>query len=89
MDTAPRTYPTLHTAYLVLLALVALLPRLLDLGGFVTLDEINFWMGRAERFLNALQTGDFAATAISTHSRRDDHVAGQCGHPAAAGTGSA
>lgn len=49
------------------LVLVALLPRVLDLGGFITDDEANFWLKRSEIFLQALQTGDYAATAISTH----------------------
>ncbi|HET9224158.1 MAG TPA: glycosyltransferase family 39 protein, partial [Roseiflexaceae bacterium] len=37
------------------------------LGSFVTLDEIDFWLRRSEQFLAALETGDFAATALSTH----------------------
>ncbi|HWQ14853.1 MAG TPA: glycosyltransferase family 39 protein [Roseiflexaceae bacterium] len=45
----------------------ALLPRALDLGGFLTLDEANFWLARSEAFLAALRRGDWAATAISTH----------------------
>lgn len=48
-------------------ALAALIPRVADLGGFVTVDEANFWITRSHTFLNALRTGDFAATAISTH----------------------
>ncbi|NJK81917.1 MAG: phospholipid carrier-dependent glycosyltransferase [Chloroflexaceae bacterium] len=67
MDTPRRTYPTLHTAYLVLLALVALLLRVLDLGGFVTLDEVSYWFGRSERLLAAIQSGQFADTAITSH----------------------
>ncbi len=49
------------------LSLLALLPRVLHLGIFVTDDEINFWLQRSETFLNALLTGDPGATAISTH----------------------
>jgi hypothetical protein len=52
---------------LALLALAALLPRVLDLGGFVTHDEAEFWLMRSERFLEALQAGQFADTAITTH----------------------
>lgn len=48
-------------------ALIALLPRVLDLGGFVTIDEINAWLPRSERFLAALAAGDFGATAQSAH----------------------
>ncbi|NJK81916.1 MAG: phospholipid carrier-dependent glycosyltransferase [Chloroflexaceae bacterium] len=67
MDTPRRTPPFIHAAYLVLLLLVALLPRLLDLGLFITDDEANFWLWRSQVFLEALQRGDFAATAITTH----------------------
>jgi 4-amino-4-deoxy-L-arabinose transferase-like glycosyltransferase len=51
----------------LMIGLVALKFRTQDLGGFVTLDEINFWIHRSETFLKALQSGDYAATAISTH----------------------
>ena len=51
----------------LLVTLCALLPRVIDLGGFLTLDEGNFWIRRAETFLRALTSGDYAATAISTH----------------------
>jgi 4-amino-4-deoxy-L-arabinose transferase-like glycosyltransferase len=51
----------------LIVLVLALLPRVLDLGGFVTLDEVNFWMPRSQRFLEALHTGDFAATAIKPH----------------------
>jgi len=50
-----------------LLSCVALGPRILDLGVFVTHDEAEFWLKRAEIFASALQRGDFAATAITTH----------------------
>lgn len=49
------------------IGLTALIFRTHDLGGFVTVDEINFWVHRSEQFLNALQSGDYAATAISYH----------------------
>lgn len=51
----------------VLIALVALIPRVLDLGNFISGDEANFWLRRSETFWRALASGDFAATAISTH----------------------
>jgi hypothetical protein len=46
---------------------IALLPRVLDLGSFVTFDEVSFWVKRSDIFLRAIQTGDFAATAVSDH----------------------
>jgi 4-amino-4-deoxy-L-arabinose transferase-like glycosyltransferase len=51
----------------VLVGLAALLPRVLDLGAFLDSDERNFWLGRSHEFLQALQSGSFADTAISTH----------------------
>lgn len=51
----------------LLTAAAALAPRVADLGIFVTVDEANFWIARSQIFLNALRSGDFAATAISTH----------------------
>lgn len=50
-----------------ILLLVALVPRLLDLGLFLDSDERNFWLDRSLEWLRALQAGDPAATAISTH----------------------
>ena len=47
--------------------LISLIPRLLDLGLFATMDEVNFWFKRSELFLDALRTGNFAATAITDH----------------------
>jgi 4-amino-4-deoxy-L-arabinose transferase-like glycosyltransferase len=51
----------------VLIGLVALVPRVLALGLFITDDEANFWLNRSDLFLKALQSGDFAATAITAH----------------------
>ncbi len=47
--------------------IVALIPRLLDLGLFATMDEVNFWFMRSELFLSAMRAGNFAATAITDH----------------------
>jgi Dolichyl-phosphate-mannose-protein mannosyltransferase len=58
--------PLISISY-VLLALIALMPRVLSLGSFVTVDEIAFWIPRADVFLRAIQAGDFPATAISSH----------------------
>ncbi len=52
---------------MLLVAVVALLPRLFNLGGFLTHDEGEFWLDRSNAFLRAIQSGDFGATAISTH----------------------
>jgi len=61
-----RTLPLVLMSYLAL-GLAALLPRVLDLGVFLTGDEANFWLRRSDLFMRALRSGDFAATAISTH----------------------
>lgn len=66
-DTTPASHFPRTLATYILVALVALVPRLFDLGSFVTHDEVEFWLTRSETFLVALQTGDYAATAISTH----------------------
>src|SRR5689334_12621337 len=67
-QTEPRTSTRFWTllSYLAIGA-VALKLRTRDLGGFVTLDEINFWIMRSQAFLSALSAGDFGATAISSH----------------------
>jgi 4-amino-4-deoxy-L-arabinose transferase-like glycosyltransferase len=51
----------------LLVALAALLPRVIGLGQFVTIDEVVSWMGRSQRFLTGISTGDLAATAQSAH----------------------
>jgi 4-amino-4-deoxy-L-arabinose transferase-like glycosyltransferase len=56
-----------HWLLLLLLALAALLPRVLDLGQFVTLDEVNFWYPRSEQFLEALQAGQFGEVPLKPH----------------------
>jgi hypothetical protein len=58
--------PLISISY-VLLALIALMPRVLNLGSFVTVDEIAFWIRRSDTFLRAIQSGDFPATAIASH----------------------
>lgn len=37
------------------------------LGQFINADESNYWLQRSELFLQALRSGDYAATAITTH----------------------
>src|SRR5688572_4555370 len=51
----------------VFIGVVALVPRVLELGRFITDDEANFWLNRSDIFLKAMQSGDYAATAITTH----------------------
>lgn len=51
----------------LLVALVALLLRVADLGVFVAGDEVDFWIPRSERFLQALQSGDFDAIPVLGH----------------------
>ncbi|NJO07083.1 MAG: phospholipid carrier-dependent glycosyltransferase [Chloroflexaceae bacterium] len=46
---------------------LALLPRVAVPGDFWTTDEARHWSGRSERFLAAVQAGDFAATNQTGH----------------------
>lgn len=64
-STRPRVAPWLVA--LGILILVALPLRVVDLGGFVIEDEARYWLDRSYIFLKALNDGDPAATAISTH----------------------
>ncbi len=51
----------------LLIGAIAVLPRVLALGQFITDDEANFWLARSDIFLKAIQSGDYAATAITAH----------------------
>jgi hypothetical protein len=51
----------------VFIFVAALLPRAIELGRFVTFDEASFWIQRSQTFLQAIQQGNYAATAISPH----------------------
>jgi 4-amino-4-deoxy-L-arabinose transferase-like glycosyltransferase len=51
----------------LLLFLVALMPRVVAPGEFLTVDEAYHWFERAGLFLEALQRGDFMATNIIGH----------------------
>ena len=62
----PRIEIWALTSYM-LIGLIALLPRVLALGLFITDDEANFWLTRSDVFLNAIRAGDYAATAITAH----------------------
>jgi 4-amino-4-deoxy-L-arabinose transferase-like glycosyltransferase len=61
-----RAIPWALLSYL-LIGLAALLPRVLNLGAFLNIDEAMFWMQRSEIFWKALRSGDYAATAVSSH----------------------
>jgi hypothetical protein len=54
-----------QTALLVFV--LALLPRIWPAGHVVTVDEAYHWFARAERFLQAVQQGDYAATNLIGH----------------------
>ncbi len=49
------------------IALVALLPRTITLDDFVTYDEAYHWIGRTERFAEALRQHDWARTYQTGH----------------------
>jgi 4-amino-4-deoxy-L-arabinose transferase-like glycosyltransferase len=53
--------------WVLLLFLLALAPRMLGLGAFLTTDEANHWQLRAHNFLQALQEGDYASTNQTGH----------------------
>ncbi|GAB4112364.1 MAG: hypothetical protein Fur005_45570 [Roseiflexaceae bacterium] len=53
-------YPPILIGLLVFIA--ALLPRVLPVGSFVTIDEAYHWFDRAQIFLRALEQGNYAAT---------------------------
>jgi 4-amino-4-deoxy-L-arabinose transferase-like glycosyltransferase len=61
-----QTMPWVVLSYLALAA-IALPLRVLDLGGSLTVDEMNYWITRSETFLRAIGSADFAATAIAGH----------------------
>jgi len=42
-------------------------PRVLNLGGFATLDEANYWIDRSETFLRLLRSANYGATTVSNH----------------------
>ena len=47
--------------------LLALAPRAVALGRFVTVDEAYHWFDRARQFLSAVRAGDWAATNLIGH----------------------
>lgn len=63
--TVVRVVPT--WLLIVLVGLLALLPRVVGLNDFYTIDEGYHWPGRVENFANALVQGDWAATNQTGH----------------------
>jgi len=61
-----RAWPLVQISYLIV-AVMAIIPRVLGLGRFLTVDEIDHWIGRVSQFLAATQSGHFAETAITSH----------------------
>jgi 4-amino-4-deoxy-L-arabinose transferase-like glycosyltransferase len=61
-----RLISSVTLSYLFI-GVAALVPRIIALGLFVNADESNYWLQRSDIFLQALRSGDFAATAITTH----------------------
>src|SRR5436189_31181 len=57
-----RAWPWVPLSYLAV-GLVALLPRVLGLGVFLSGDESEFWLRRSQIFLDALRAHDWLATA--------------------------
>ncbi len=51
-----------NSLQVILIATVALLPRIIGLNLFLTADEPKSWFGRSIQFLDALARADFAAT---------------------------
>jgi hypothetical protein len=51
----------------LLVFVLALAPRVLAPGDFLTADEADHWQQRSLSFLQAVQTGDFAATNLTEH----------------------
>ena len=51
----------------VALFALALAPRALAPGGFVTVDEAYHWFSRADQFLRAIERADYAGTSLAGH----------------------
>jgi hypothetical protein len=60
-----KRYSTLLVSLLLLL--LAMVPRVLARGDFVTVDEAYHWFDRVPTFLQAVQQGDYASTNIVGH----------------------
>lgn len=66
-----RAVTTFQVSEVILIALLvfglALLPRVILPGMFTTIDEQGNWLMRADRFLHALERGDYAGTYQRYH----------------------
>src|SRR6187200_790895 len=62
---ARTAWPT--AAVVLLLGVVALLPRVLGLVDFLTTDEVYNWISRVERFSGAVASHQWAATVLVGH----------------------
>src|SRR4051812_28152438 len=51
----------------LLIGVIALVPRVLDLADFETVDEMYHWFGRVQRFSDALARRDWAETWQAGH----------------------
>lgn len=51
----------------LVVAVAAIVPRFASLGLFLNGDEALFWFARSQAFWDALRSGNYGATAISTH----------------------
>lgn len=51
----------------LIIGLIALVPRTVAQGSFITVDEATHWFGRAEKFLQAVRAGDWARTNLIGH----------------------
>src|SRR5215212_6256846 len=58
-------WPT--AAIVLLLGVVALLPRVLGLVDFLTTDEVYNWISRVERFSDAVASHQWSATVLVGH----------------------
>src|SRR5512145_1411343 len=61
-----RWIARVHPAVLIVF-LLALMPRVLAQGRFVTVDEIYHWFDRSRLFLQAIRSGDYAGTILVGH----------------------
>jgi Dolichyl-phosphate-mannose-protein mannosyltransferase len=61
-----KKHPFISIIIPFLIFLLALIPRIIDLGTGVTIDE-KLWIGRALLFIHAISQGDFIHTYLAIH----------------------
>jgi 4-amino-4-deoxy-L-arabinose transferase-like glycosyltransferase len=64
---ARATFSWLGALITLLIGIMALLPRVLGLGDFMTTDEVYHWISRVERFSDAIAAQHWAATVQTGH----------------------